>query len=279
MRNRTPKKHFLCTTSLIFAGALLALPLSPVMDALGLSDHAAFAAAGGNGNGQGGNGQGGNGNGNANGHGKDRGGPAAASAGKGSGSKSVEDALSPSEAAQAKNADKKAFHEAIKDLADLLGGRVNALHSLNSNGSSSNAASHSAAGLSAAYAEAVEALFSSDELEEEEDSSPTAGELLGSLANAKTTPEAPEPEDEEATDELSEAIQSLNDAIAGLSGEEEPDLSEEEQAAADEEAAEIADEIAEDTRTAMDEKESIGLGAVKEGLFSEEEDSDEDEES
>ncbi len=272
MLKRTPKLKFLSTTSIVFAGALLALPLSPVLDATGLTHQSALAAPGGNGKG------------NANGHDKERGGPsggpAAAAGGKSKNLSTEDDELSPSESAQAKNADKKALHEAIKDLADLLGGRVNSLHSLNSNGSSSNAASHSAAGLAAGYAEAIEALFSGEddleESEETEETSPTAGQLLGSLANAKTTPDEPDdPETQE--DDLANAIQSLNDAINGLNSEEQADLSPEEQEAADDEAKEIASDIAEDTRATMDDKESIGLGAVKDGLFGEEEEPEEGE--
>lgn len=274
MDKRTPKARFLTTSSLALAGALFVLPFSPALDVTGFSDHAALAAPGGNGNG------------NANGHGKENGGPgnANAAAGKNKGfSDEEQDELSASEKAHAKNEDRKAFHEAIKDLADLLGGRVNAMHSVQ-NGKTSNAAPHSAAGLAAAYAEAVEALFADDEdleaEEEEEATGPTAGELLGSLANSKTTPAAPE--DEEAEDELASAIQSFNDALANLNSEEDAaELSDEEQAEADAAAEEISREIADDTRETMDAKEGdIGLGAVKDGLFGEdEEEGGEEEES
>ena len=195
--------------------------------------------------------------------GKERGGTnSAASANNGNSQNSLKQ--SQKSGGPESNMERKELHEAIKDLADLLGGRINAMHSA-INGNTSNAASHSAAGLAAAYKEL--GLLDTDELqiedEEEENSlSMEAGEILGMLANnpsddALTDPNEGNLGDTPSDDPLADAIEAFNNELAGVDGDFDP-------------ANIDKDEAAEATRATLDSKDGNGLGADQESPEDEE---------
>lgn len=168
----------------------------------------AFAAPGGNGNGNGNGAE--NGNGGVAGRGSQGNGPqsdngingnnglvkgSASANGQSNGSSN-----SNKDLAEAARDARQAVHESIKGLAEVLGGRLNALHSA-INGNTTNAASHSAAGqASVAYGAAT-----SEEGTTEENSE-TLGVALGNLST--------QTEPVEDTSALEDAIAGFTEALA-----------------------------------------------------------------
>jgi hypothetical protein len=192
---------FVLSAGLLFTGPLVIGETAP-------DQISAFAAPGGNGNGNGNGAE--NGNGGSAGRGSQGNGPQSNNGINGSNGlakgkatangQSIGSSNSNKDLAEAARDARQAVHESIKGLAEVLGGRLNALHSA-INGNTTNAASHSAAGqASVAYGAAT-----SEEGTTEENSE-TLGVALGNLSTKK--------EPVEDTSPLEEAIASFTEALA-----------------------------------------------------------------
>jgi len=234
---------------LLAAGLSFGAPL--LMSEAAPDQFAALAAPGGNGNGNGKGAENGNGGAAAAGRGSETTGSSSNNGlAKGKtkeGGQVVGSSNSNKDLSEAAKDARDAIHDSIKGLADVLGGRLNALHSA-INGNTSNAASHSAAGQASVAYGAV----TSEEGTPEENSE-TLGQSLGNLSTQK--------EPVEDTSPLEDAITGFADAVAGAFQESDVDEVEE-----GEESEAIDAELAADTANETIESRDgqIGMSAAKE---------------